>query len=200
MIASGAGWPAGGPGSSAGTSSGDVGRAGDRPGARNDAVRPVLPTDAATTSTDDRENTGRRHADRQDAGRQAGTANAPSYTAAPGAGPAVYPTGSSRALVPVVPADPPLNSDAARARVHVPVVSAPQLTVGLSAAAQMAIDAAAGGDRGGRAAGATTGAGGSESSGRISPAAATAASDSYRRHGALPTPGIQSGRIFRVSI
>jgi hypothetical protein len=120
--------------------------------------------------------------------------------AAPGAGPAAYPAGSSRALVPVAPAGPPLSSDAAHARVHVPVASAPQLTVGLSAAAQMVIDAAAGGDRGARVAGATSGAGGSESLGRIPPAAATAASDSYRRHGALPTLGIQSGRIFRVSI
>jgi hypothetical protein len=120
--------------------------------------------------------------------------------AASGAGPAAYPTGGSRALVPVAPADPPLSSDAAHARGHVPVVSAPQLAVGLSAAAQIGVDAAAAGARGARAAGASGGAGGSETPGRIPPAAATAASDSYRRHGALPTPGLQSGRIFRVSI
>ena len=107
---------------------------------------------------------------------------------------------SSRALVPAGPAYQPLSADDGRERIHVPVASAPQLTVALSAAARLVLHAASGGGHGGFAAGATGGSGGSESRGRISPAAATAASDSYRRHGGLPTPGIQSGRIFRVSI
>jgi hypothetical protein len=112
----------------------------------------------------------------------------------------VHTTGSSRALVPVAPAYQPVSSDDGRERIHVPVASAPQLTAALSAAAQLVLHAASVGGHGGFAAGSTVGSGGSESRGRISPAAATAASDSYRRHGGLPTPGIQSGRIFRVSI
>jgi hypothetical protein len=80
------------------------------------------------------------------------------------------------------------------------VASAPQLTVALSATAQLVVHAAGGGGPGGPAAGKAGGTGGSESRSRIPPATATAASDSYRRHGGLPTLGIQSGRIFRVSI
>jgi hypothetical protein len=188
-------------------------------------VRPVLPKDALGLRTGGREDVGRedvgrehvgredvgwqdaerQHPGREDAGRQDaarldGAANTPHHRTAREAGSAVHTTDSSRALVPAGPAYQPLSADDGRERIHVPVASAPQLTVALSAAARLVLHAASGGGHGGFAAGATVGSGGSESRGRISPAAATAASDSYRRHGGLPTPGIQSGRIFRVSI
>ncbi len=195
MNASGAGWPAGGPGSRAGTSTGGVGRAGDRPEARGDAVRPVLPTDALTPDS-----RGRTDAGRQNAGRQAGVADAPDDRTAPGTESSAPATGSSRALVPVAPAYPSLSGDGGRERVHVPVASAPQLTVALSATARLVLHAAGGGDPGGRTGGAADGDPRRESRARIPHGTATTASDSYRRHGGLPPLGFESGRIFRLSI
>ena len=215
MITSGAGWPAGGPGSSAGVSTGGAGRAGDRPEARGDAVRPVLPTDGLNRHTGGRTDAGRQdagyqdaghqhaghqHAGRQEAGRQEGAADAPDERTSPGAEPPAPATGSSRALVPVGSAHPSISGYGGRASVHVPVASAPQLTVALSAPAKLMLHAAGGGDPDGRTGGATGGAESRESRARIERGTATTASDSYRRHGGLPPLGIESGRIFRVSI
>lgn len=220
MITSGAGWPAGGPGSSAGTSASGVGRPGDRPEGRGDAVRPVLPTDALNPRGGGRANAwrqdaghqqsghqdaghqhvGHQHAGRQEAGRVEGSADAPDERTAPGTEPPAPATGSSRALVPVGSAHPPLSGYGGRASVHVPVASAPQLTVALSAPAKLMLHAAGGGDPSARTGGATGGVESRESPIRIPRGTATVASDSYRRHGGLPPLGIENGRIFRVSI
>jgi hypothetical protein len=178
---------------------GGVGRAGDRPDSAGDAVRPVLPADAPHSRTGGRSDAGQRESGRQDA------ANAPQDRTAVDGEQLPHDAGGSRALVPVVPPSQPKSSEAtpgaaAGAQGHVPVASAPRSAVPLSAGAKLLLHSA----------GRLYFDGGvdvpfgriedSESSARIPPATAAAASDSYRRHGGLPPLGIQSGRVFRLSI
>lgn len=203
MIASGAGWPAGGPGSGAGWTTGGIGRAGGRTHSGTQQVRPVQPVEAPTDRTG-RDSDPRPQDKRADAGGSR----------------ALVPVGSARLPVPVgdrqpadgQPADgQPAHDRGGRTdlvpagRAQVPVPSAPRLTTPLDASVGQAVQRLAADrtvvgwaqDAGMRDDGMRDGGRGSA---RTAPATAAAASDSYRRQGGLPSMGIESGRIFRLSI
>ena len=116
MIASGAGWPAGGSGSGAGVSGGSSGRRGAHAGHGDEAVRPVQSTDALTDrSRGDR--TARPSQTQQDAAQDAahGASHGSSHAASQGvsrdraqaSADAPGQPGGGRALVPVSPAGVP---------------------------------------------------------------------------------------------
>lgn len=185
MIASGAGWPAGSPGSGAGGTTGAIGRNGDRAGPGGDAVRPVTgadaPADRPGGRADERARRGRAGSARDQYDGRSDQAAAQQARA-----------GGSRALVPVArPQNLPLVASSAAEESasygRVPVTSAPRLSVPMAAYTTLAVQA--------------TGVGGGDgASARTAPGPAAAASDSYRRQGAQPTLPPQGGRVFRLSI
>ena len=215
MIASGAGWPAGGPGSGAGTWVGGPGRSADHAGRGDEAVRPVQPTQAPNDRSP------------KDGSPKDGSPNdrSPNHWGQASADAPGQP-GGGRALVPVAPASgrgasgrgasgraasgwaaptaadrgPGASGPEGAERARVPVASALRPSVPLAAAGALAVQMAAGMDAWTALGGGSGPDSGGESWPRTAPGTAAAASDSYRRQGGLPPMGFRSGIIFRVSI
>lgn len=209
MIASGAVWPAGGPGSGAGMSGGGSGRRAGHAGHGEEAVRPVQPTDAPNDRS-----RGDRSARPADAGHGA-PEGGPRDRAQPSADAPGQP-GGSRALVPVPSTPPPAAwgysgagqggsgvggpRSGAHHSARVPVATAPRLSVPVAADAALAVQMVGSAEAmAARGTGSDAQARG-ESWSRTAPASTAAASDSYRRQGGLPPTGLGSGVIFRLSI
>jgi len=219
MIASGAGWPAGGHGSGAAKTAGRIDRAGDRVDPVPGGVRPVQPA-APLGARTDRGTPPRAGPGDAEAGRDAPRLPGGRRDAGEPGGRALVPAGPARS-----PAGPAGSASEARGvaiasapRPSAPITIGPR--VGLRIGAGFGPDAVGPGEP--RPVGPDFGdsvglvrrvdgppavdgqgvRGSSELVGgrRALPAEVAAVSDSYRRRGGLPPIGLGRARIFRLTV
>lgn len=201
MIASGAGWPAGGSGLGAYGTTRARDRAGDAADPASGGIRPVTPSDGAGERAwrgpDERAAAGPAETGPQPVEAQAH--DGPPDRAGGGA---LVPVGG-----PSDPAAPPgtAHPGASAAAAPVPVASAPSLSAPIAPAAAFTVQVAvtrmaAGAGPGTALALPAWGVAVDGERPAGAPAEAAAASRAYRARGALPPMGIGAGRILRASI